>query len=312
MKDIVPGYYSKFHCIAQRCRHCCCIGWEIDIDQETLAAYDTVPGELGERLKTHISREETPHFLLGEGERCPFLNSQGLCDLIIGLGEASLCQICTDHPRFRNEFSDHTEIGLGLCCEAAGQLILSERTPMELIVLSDDGEDEGLWEDEWELLKLRNDVFSLLRDRSRPISRRVTGMLELCGASLPNFSVQKWAEEYLALERLDEEWTQQLTSLYTYESADQELPVDDTLWEQLVTYFVYRHFPAALVDGDLSSKAGFAAVSYQLIRWLAEMRYMETGHLTLDDIVDISRMYSGEIEYSDENLEILFALLGNA
>ena len=32
MKVVVPNYYNQFKCIAEKCHHNCCIGWEIDID----------------------------------------------------------------------------------------------------------------------------------------------------------------------------------------------------------------------------------------------------------------------------------------
>ena len=37
---LVPNYYKDFLCIADKCRHSCCIGWEIDIDEETLEFYE--------------------------------------------------------------------------------------------------------------------------------------------------------------------------------------------------------------------------------------------------------------------------------
>ena len=40
MIAITPDYYNKFKCIANRCRHSCCIGWEIDIDDSTLQKYN--------------------------------------------------------------------------------------------------------------------------------------------------------------------------------------------------------------------------------------------------------------------------------
>ena len=30
MTVTVPSYYKDFKCIADKCRHSCCIGWEID------------------------------------------------------------------------------------------------------------------------------------------------------------------------------------------------------------------------------------------------------------------------------------------
>ena len=34
-----------------KCKHNCCIGWEIDVDEEKLAYYKHVQGALGDRLK---------------------------------------------------------------------------------------------------------------------------------------------------------------------------------------------------------------------------------------------------------------------
>ena len=83
VQNAYPDYYSLFRCIAGRCRHNCCIGWEIDVDGDSLAAYDQIGGEMGERLHKCIDRSgEMPHFILGEQERCPFLNGKNLCDLI--------------------------------------------------------------------------------------------------------------------------------------------------------------------------------------------------------------------------------------
>ena len=61
---------------------------------------------------------------------------------------------------------------------------------------------------------------------------------------------------------------------------------------------------AALEDGDIPSKAAFAALSAGLIRVLAA--------LTGEPLTELARMYSAEIEYSDENLWTLFETLGEA
>jgi lysine-N-methylase len=37
MKLRAPKYYLDFACIADRCKHSCCIGWEIDVDADTMA-----------------------------------------------------------------------------------------------------------------------------------------------------------------------------------------------------------------------------------------------------------------------------------
>lgn len=159
MKIIAPDYYKDFHCIADKCRHTCCEGWEVDIDEESLARFRAC-----EDIAAHIDEENTPHFRLTDGERCPFLNENNLCNMILRHGEDMLCQICTDHPRFRSYWTDRTEIGLGLVCEEAGKLILSRAEPMQLEVISDDGGSEKLSEDELWLLELRDKLLMSIRE----------------------------------------------------------------------------------------------------------------------------------------------------
>ena len=39
---VMPDYSIGFQCIAGKCRHSCCVGWEIDIDDDTYEMYKTV------------------------------------------------------------------------------------------------------------------------------------------------------------------------------------------------------------------------------------------------------------------------------
>ena len=100
MQELFPSYYNKFRCIADKCMHSCCVGWEIDIDEETLGIYNSLDGAMGDRIRNSISGEP-PHFVLKDN-RCPFLNNKGLCDIISEFGEDGLCDICYLHPRFQN------------------------------------------------------------------------------------------------------------------------------------------------------------------------------------------------------------------
>ena len=313
MKLIAPDYYTKFQCIADRCRHSCCIGWVIDVDADTLEYYHSVEGTLGKRLKNGIDEGgETAHFILGEEERCPFLNHTGLCDLITELGEESLCQICTDHPRYRNFYSDRTEIGLGLCCEAAGELILKRKEKTTLVVLEDDGENEELDVPDESLLTWREQLFAIAQDRSLTIKERVVSVLNAAEFTIPARSLAEWADIYLELERLEESWTDCLQEMKNTDISD--APVLDTeeweiAFEQLLVYFLYRQLPFALDDGEYEGRAAFCVLSYRIIRNLCRVHAVLHGGVVLDDLVDIARQYSAEIEYSDENVEALLDAL---
>ena len=143
-----PAYYKAFRCIGSDCTENCCIGWEIDVDEDSLAYYETVPGDFGERLRASIAPAdaqigEPAHFRLDAEERCPLLNDCNLCEVLLHLGEDKMAQICTDHPRYYEWFSDGREDGLGLCCEAAAELILAQTGTPAFDVTEADGGPNG-------------------------------------------------------------------------------------------------------------------------------------------------------------------------
>ncbi len=300
MKLIAPDYYTKFRCIAGLCKHSCCIGWEIDIDEDTLCYYNSVSGEFGDRLSESISVDETPHFRLAEHERCPFLNNKNLCDIIINLGEDSLCQICADHPRFRNFFDDRTEVGLGLCCEAACSLILENKEKVQLVELENDCMDSRFSDDTF--ISFRKEIFDILQDRSQGIDKRIATVLCKHSIALPELSLSQWADFYLSLERLDEAWTDRLTVLKNSDTYVDVIP--EIAAEQLLVYFIYRHLAEGIYDGRLRERISFAVISVQIIRALCA--------LCNEPVTEIARMYSSEIEYSEENIEALLSALAEA
>lgn len=301
MKFIVPSYYKNFKCIASACRHSCCVGWEIDIDADTYSYYGTIGGEIGERLKSNIAVEEgQPHFILDENERCPFLNKSGLCDIITQCGEDCLCDICADHPRFRNFFSDRTEIGLGLCCEAAAELIINYDKPFELELLDDDGFDDETDKEEKEILKLRNNALEAAVDSRYSFEEKVNRIFQIFDIKKDCGTTGVWAQRLSALERLDPKWDRCIEFIGGRNEFESSIK-DEKAAENLLCYFIYRHLSSACDIGDMSSRAAFAVLSCRIIFTLSHCMPIE----------EAARMYSSEIEYSDENLNIVLNLLCN-
>ena len=64
MKIIAPNYYDKFRCVADKCKHNCCIGWEVDIDLLTLNKYENLEGSLGENCAQISSKRAEKRTLL--------------------------------------------------------------------------------------------------------------------------------------------------------------------------------------------------------------------------------------------------------
>ena len=296
MLFVVPDFYEDFHCIAGQCRHSCCIGWEIDIDEESFAYYSEIEGELGRELREKTSAEPTPHFILGDSERCPFLNESGLCRLILSLGEDSLCDICREHPRFYNEFSDRMEAGLGLCCEEAVRLLLEGDGPLGLLCF-DNGGGESPTPEEQALIALREKIFALLNDGSRPLYSCMAACAECCAVPMPDLDIARWARFYMGLERLDPAWTDALRLL---EDRGREVVLSDRLdgikYRRIAAYFVYRHFASAGSPAQASDMLAFAILSTAMVCAL-EALGMDCG--------EALQLYSAEIEYSDENIGLI-------
>lgn len=298
MQKVYPDYYKEFRCIAGECKNSCCIGWEIDIDEESLRRFEQTEGAFGERLRENISYEETPHFILGENERCPFLNADNLCDMILELGEDSICGICREHPRFYNELPGRIEAGLGLCCEEAARIILgkTDKTKLEI-----SGEPEV----EDEIIILRDEVISLLQERDKTIDSRCENVLALCGINLSESSIVEWTDFFLSLERMDEAWTRVL--LFLKENAEcvgsaPKLMVEhECEYEQLLVYLIYRHFANAPDLEEAALRAAFAVICFRAVRAVGAAVLIKNGAFALEDNILLCRLMSAELEYSDDN-----------
>lgn len=312
MNIYIPDYYTEFSCIADKCRHSCCIGWEIDIDPETYQVYQGVPGDFGDRLRHGVEQgEDGAHFCLTEGERCPFLNQDNLCDIILQLGEDALCQICTDHPRFRNFFSDREELGLGLCCEAVAKLILTRQKKTEFLPLHTEGEELSEPEED-AFFALRDRIYEVLQDRTRTVAARMAHLMEVYEVFLPDLTFAQWAEVFWQLERLEPIWTDRLAELKTLQEVPPELfsaPHWEIAWEQLLVYFVHRHLAEGLYDGRLRPRLGFALLSVTVLQGLCAAHAQNHGSVTMEDLTELARQYSSEVEYSEGNMETLLEFL---
>lgn len=331
MKRRTPDYYHRFECIGSACRDNCCVGWEIDIDDEAYGDYCSVQGAFGQRLMEYIDHRRPYHFIM-EGDRCPFLNTRNLCDIYMNLGKDRLCQICTDHPRFYETYGDRLEAGLGLVCEEAARLILNNKDKLLFI---DEGEGQEEAEDPWlqMLNQVREQVILLLQERKRPLWERLALVLSQAMILQEDYSRQdkksmsahihrQWTVErphedpadvkgwfldciefLQSLELLTDQWEKILD--LAYDKVREENIVfsdpDPIFYEQLLIYFVYRYFLRSVYDFQLLDKIRFAIFSCLAVRVL------ETAVSDQENIPpkEIARLYSKEIEYSEENMEAL-------
>ncbi len=319
MRFRTPSYYNKFKCIASECTDNCCIGWEIEIDSDTACYYQSLSGAFGNRLKENISKENT--FILNN-ERCPFLNKNNLCDIIISCGETHLCQICRDHPRFFEWYGNLKEGGIGLSCEEAARLILTtDEVEYSICEVAEKPEevDNSLFE---LLLSAREYIFSVLDDGNLSFTEKLNTVLdfsqklqfEIDNPHLideANFSnVQKKGnlsqiiELFGSFEPIDNVWTDEYNFLKK-SSFNQKIICslnEKTYLTNIFRYFIYRYFLKGVFDEEILSKVKFAVISVMMIK------LMTNGKNDLKTYIEKSKLYSKQMEYSDENRELFYDL----
>ena len=298
MKYIAPAYYRDFKCIASACRHSCCIGWEVDIDTDTHRAYESMTVPYGERIRESIDYDGEPHFRLSAGDRCPHLSECGLCNIITECGESSLCQICSDHPRYRGFYDGVTEIGLGLSCEEAARLALESENSLGFLV--SDSEDFATAEyraeypyelftgDERFVAEAKAEYISLVNNRDLSIGERFSRLLP----KMP--TAEKIKALFLSLEILDETWRKRVENI-SAEHFNLDFEKHADYIERTVIVFIFRHTSC---ESFYSPKtvAAFAALSAIIVATLSD---------EISSFADTLRAYSAEVEYSTDNTETI-------
>jgi len=293
MSIFAPKYYKDFKCIADRCRHSCCIGWEIDVDEDALSRYAAL-GEAGAGIIRSIDMSGgTPHFRLLSGERCPHLDSHGLCRIITKHGEGYLCDICREHPRFYNFPKGRCEVGLGAACEEAARLILTSESYSETEEISGKPNIEA-GKCDFDAAAERARIYKILSDGSLSYNARLLEISEKYAVSPRILSDKNWREVISELEYLD---TGSRDIFLNY-SSDASSECEDCS-ERALAYFIYRHTGSAESPEQLRLSLGLSLFLERL--FTSCMAGIDEP--TLDGAVLLLRLISEEIEYSEENTE---------
>lgn len=284
MLSIFPKFYKNFLCKADKCKHSCCKGWEIDIDEETAGKYLAMTGELGAEIRQNIGKNEDSYFFkLTEDERCPFLQKNGLCKIILNIGEENICEICTMHPRFFTMLDDVELCGVGLSCEKTCELLLGDEK--DLVFYIEDTEEEVSFSE----------------------------VLAVIGLNLPNemqeFSlavnaenINKVLEIMAKTEPIDENWSKELSIMQDMDNVELKAKEylensDKNILNKIYKYILYRQLER-LVDIDIEALINYAQYSILFII-LHTMISKELGESV--------RRWSEQIEYDTDNVDLILA-----
>ena len=126
-------------------------------------------------------------------------------------------------------------------------------------------------------------------------------------SAFPQKSPSEWSVILNDLEQLDPSWSKSLETLPN--AREDSLTEFELPFEKLLTYFIYRHTADAMDEEDFASRVTFAYFGYLIIRLLCSAKKEIDGVCTFSDLADFARRFSSEIEYSEENTEILLEIL---
>lgn len=293
MKLYAPEYYKDFKCIADKCRHSCCVGWEIDVDDDTMEKYSSFDFGYGKEILKSIENGDAPHFRLLEGDRCPHLDEQGLCRIITELSENCLCHICREHPRFYNYTPYGKEVGLGMACEEAARIVLSSDGYVNIAEIGETEDEES--EFFFDPVAYRREVYLVLSNNNIPYAEKLAAIREAYGVSPSSLSDVEWRGALDSLEYLDESH-RELFSVY---SSDVKIPTELEIYlARALAYFVYRHCTAAWDEDEFRAALGFCLFCERLLASVVPF---------CESIFEAARIVSEEIEYSEDNTEAIKA-----
>lgn len=147
----LPKYMVEFKCVSSRCIDTCCAGWDINIDECTYNKYTHSTGKLKELVKEKFLENKYEHdsfnsgfMILKDENRCPFLNSNMLCDIHGGIGEENLCITCKSYPRVFNIIDNvYEKSGLPSCEEICIRSFLN-KDKMEFVEFEEDIDEANI------------------------------------------------------------------------------------------------------------------------------------------------------------------------
>lgn len=310
-----PSYYDKFRCIADLCPDSCCKDWDVVVDSGTEAFYNTVQGELGDKLRRlTVTDEDGDRVFVLQNGKCPFWNSDMLCDIYTELGEEHLCRTCQNFPRITADYTVFAEHMLSFACPEAARLILAEdnayaelnETPDSLACEDYDAELMRV------LLAARKKSADILQDRSLPFAQRLIECLrlnselsdDLNGADTPVITDNEAPRDigfiFDFFDTLDYMHADNKRLILRGRDIDNSIDLTpyDGLFERLGLYYLYRYYLNAINDSDVLGCIRRMICAYLVI-----------GHSLCaepkPDPLLLTQRYSKEIEHSYENNEEL-------
>lgn len=186
---IKTDFYDSFQCVGGECPITCCQEWKIEVDEETFGCWNKKYLNDSDNLPISSYVNEVDGYglmKLNQDKKCPFLNQDKLCDLVIKFGDEILSDTCATFPREIHQFENRTEYSLVSCCPIVIDLLNRED------VVKLEGTDKKYLGDE--LYRIRDILIGIMKDKCYDISTA----LKMCFFVLLDIYHEGDSEEVIA------------------------------------------------------------------------------------------------------------------
>lgn len=297
--------YDKFKCIADKCEFTCCKGWEINIDNST---YNKWKSENLDYLleKVEVKDKKEVYFINKENhEDCPFLDKQGLCDIVKNHGEEYLSITCHTFPRIENVFDDRRELSLSCSCKEVVEIISNLNKKINLSL-----ENYIRINDDLSELRIREALIYIMQQENISLEYKLIICFEMLLSILENESFNKKEDLLEEIEKYrDRNYIQNI--ILTYKNI--ELDIYDSI-EEVNNLFLdiienYKEIPMFNdILSDISSFAEEFEIEDIEIKWNSYKEEFNRYNDLIENII-VSKIISNCVNDDIEEMIVSFELI---
>ncbi|MDO4477906.1 MAG: flagellin lysine-N-methylase [Lachnospiraceae bacterium] len=268
---------NEFVCLAENCPDNCCKEGELILESDVMARYQAESGPFGDELRRTLAtaRREACDgdvwYCLEADGRCPFLNDNGLCRIVLNLGEEALSDTCAFYPRFETETPEVIRRTLTLSCPEVVRLMLT--CPENLSLVRKTELTESMLKKGGKMKVTGDSLISvedaLVRELQKPemtFAKAFSEAAHIIGCEAQPLDDTSIISVINEKEALTDEWEAALSRLEGLSAGadDSTATGRDRDLRRVLLYYLVRYLPLALPESreheDLFENVSFAGV----------------------------------------------------
>ena len=301
--------YNDFKCTANKCKFTCCEWCDINIDKDTYEKWkkdEKNSTYLLNGVKTKECNGKEEYFIKKETfEKCPFLDGEGLCNIVKSHGEGYLSKTCHSFPRMNNNFGHKRELSLSCACPEVVEILdkIHEKIGME--PESSNDEEEDLLE-----LKIRESLIDIVSEEEFSLDERLLIGFDMLLNILED---ESYTSEEILLEELekysDNEYRKEVAYVYNeieLNRVDSLLEINSLFLDMVENYREVSNLKCILEE--ISNFAEGANMESLSAEWKEYKENFKEFNKLLEKCI-VSKIYSNCISDDMEDMIISFQLI---